>query len=804
VTPRLKSLRVRDFRSISGEWLVPLDAEVVVIHGQNGAGKTSLLSALELAATGKISYLDRLGDADYLHHLNHRGKPSGEVTLEVTGLVERALGSAVVGRGGVDCTPLLADRLAETFVERCLLPQATLGRLFEVYAPKQNPSDTPLIRFVKEILGLDALDALIEGLYPAGDIRRVQKLSSRWRYTATRVTELSGQSGDVSRALSELRDRLGAAKAELAASVGVDDNSVDDFNLADFEFSQSQSDSKAAAIQSLFMRLEAIETTLIQEDLLSTDPYEALIASDLSVAEDRYEQWRATRARPLVDWYKQNSNDADEPTPAEMLRTLNSSLQDLEASLADVRRKLSESDSLDQQLIESKSLSIELDDAITRLSDERDLVSGSSTAASLASALVSILEYVDGETCPVCDQGFHTDGSLYTHISAKIDDLNADANQLRELEGLRTSLEAQRKAVAAEIADNEAARLRLGALSTLHSDMQELTQKFSDQKALERLGEVGLSLWDNLNRLRDSKSASARRENLLQRCLVDLEDVAGALGAAAPRGLLAQQVASLRAHARGQLDELDVARRNASEAIRRHAEIGSLRKEIERRSNLAANLKGQSSRLSTQIAEATARKQSALELRKDAEQLRAAITTRVFNDQLNGSWSQIFGALVPSEPFIPQFRNDPAELRRVRIDIETRHRDGLEGATPAAMLSQGNLNTAALSLFIALHFAVQPELPWLIFDDPVQSMDDLHISNFAALVKQLTRRNGRQVLIAVHDRELFDYLCLELSPASSGEDLLAIVLDRTYGQSVIRHERLSFNEETAILPHPAA
>ena len=153
---------------------------------------------------------------------------------------------------------------------------------------------------------------------------------------------------------------------------------------------------------------------------------------------------------------------------------------------------------------------------------------------------------------------------------------------------------------------------------------------------------------------------------------------------------------------------------------------------------------------------------------------------------------------------MPQFRKMPPELRRVRIDIETRQRDGLEGATPAAMLSQGILNTSALSLFIALHFAVPPRLPWLIFDDPVQSMDDLHISNFASLVKQLTRRNGRQVVIAVHDRELFDYLSLELSPASANEELLAIVLDRTYGQSVITHDRLTYVEDTSLSPSPAA
>ena len=47
------------------------------------------------------------------------------------------------------------------------------------------------------------------------------------------------------------------------------------------------------------------------------------------------------------------------------------------------------------------------------------------------------------------------------------------------------------------------------------------------------------------------------------------------------------------------------------------------------------------------------------------------------------------------------------------------------------MLSAGNLNTAALTLFLALHLSVEEKLPWLVLDDPVQSMDELHIAQFA-------------------------------------------------------------------------
>jgi exonuclease SbcC len=69
-------------------------------------------------------------------------------------------------------------------------------------------------------------------------------------------------------------------------------------------------------------------------------------------------------------------------------------------------------------------------------------------------------------------------------------------------------------------------------------------------------------------------------------------------------------------------------------------------------------------------------------------------------------------------------------------------------------------------------------LPWLIIDDPVQSMDDVHIAQFAALLRSL-KREGRQVILAVHDRQLFEYLALELSPTVNEDRLITVELGRS-------------------------
>lgn len=93
-------------------------------------------------------------------------------------------------------------------------------------------------------------------------------------------------------------------------------------------------------------------------------------------------------------------------------------------------------------------------------------------------------------------------------------------------------------------------------------------------------------------------------------------------------------------------------------------------------------------------------------------------------------------------------------------------------APPGATLSAGNLNTAALTLFLSLHLSSKPKLPWIVLDDPIQSMDDIHVSQFPTILRHLAYEEDRQVIVAVHERALFEYLSLELSPPSEGRRLI--------------------------------
>ena len=58
---------------------------------------------------------------------------------------------------------------------------------------------------------------------------------------------------------------------------------------------------------------------------------------------------------------------------------------------------------------------------------------------------------------------------------------------------------------------------------------------------------------------------------------------------------------------------------------------------------------------------------------------------------------------------------------------------------------------------------------------------------------------NRQIILAVHDRALFDYLTLELSPAFEDDRLLTVELSRTTdGKSIATPQLLTFKPDRAI------
>ena len=214
---RLKNLVIENFRSLRGKVVVPLDAQVVLIHGTNGMGKTSILSALELGLTGKIAHLATEGSR-YQSYLTTLDTGGGSISLTLTApLVE---GAAIAGGIAFSDDTFRPNHLldvdnARFFAERCYLPQATLGRLLEIYDDQTTGTTSPLTLFVKELLGLDPLDALVDGLDHAFNVTRVRKLVPDFRRLEALKASLDDEHRRKAQAIDEAANAAGERLARL-------------------------------------------------------------------------------------------------------------------------------------------------------------------------------------------------------------------------------------------------------------------------------------------------------------------------------------------------------------------------------------------------------------------------------------------------------------------------------------------------------------------------------------------------------------------------------------------------------------
>lgn len=175
----LKSLDVKNFRSIRGLIHAPLDAKVVLVHGENGAGKTSLLSAVELALTERVQSLER-ADPGYEKQLLYRSATEGSVLLKILAGTSEQSFKVMLNAAGAQSIDVLDEQRATFFRERVFLPQSLLGQLLQIYQDAGNDAASPLAQFVGKLLGLDRLDALEAGLGPLADMRNVRKNVDGW------------------------------------------------------------------------------------------------------------------------------------------------------------------------------------------------------------------------------------------------------------------------------------------------------------------------------------------------------------------------------------------------------------------------------------------------------------------------------------------------------------------------------------------------------------------------------------------------------------------------------------------------
>lgn len=792
---RLEELVVENFRSISGRCVIPLDGSITLVHGANGSGKTSLLSAIELAATGRVGFLgEQNGDTRSL--LRNHDFPLGSVRLSLSDNRNVArVGSFELNGDQVSGRAALTLAEQTYFLERCFLPQTALGRLLESYTETGKQVDNALVRFVKSLVGLDDLDALIDGLHASGDLRRSKKLVPAWGRAADELTASRQQHREIS-------VRLDTTKAQLDLDVALLRNLVDDPSATELSALLSAttesrrraetSRAELAQLEELQAKVDAIASMQQQASALLSSKDNAIEIIRAKEAQTAFELWQSDIGEAaLADLNRIRESLG---LPSATLGQLTDAYKETVERIAYVDRQHTEAIALDRERAEGidllDRLIRDLDQKIATVEAQAQTIEVSTDVRILIEILALTIPVVESDQCPVCDQQFTGVGSLTKHLAKKLDRLSAISGQL--------------------IATEQ-------KLKQLREERREKVRQAVLQKSLPRLA-TGESMDDairSLNGLSDSVAEGSRLRRDLQSTqasIAELTAQAARVAIVRDRVTEVAQILDFSIHDLPlQEPEMKLKReiadriqrvRNAD--IQRHRErdaretIEDAQRDIVKMERELSGAERETSELKAHLSTAESRMASSRAVLQIAERTRSKLINEVFDQSLNSLWAQLFGRFAPSERFTPRFAKQTESSRSVNVILETELPDGSISGSPGAMLSYGNTNSAALALFMALHLSSPSELRWLVFDDPVQSMDDIHVANFAAIVRQLAFVHHRQVVIAIHQPELFDYLSLALAPSNAAQSLVRVKLDRGAGTTAALVDRVEYAEEPSL------
>lgn len=799
----LHALDITNFRSIRGNVHAPLDAKVVLVHGENGAGKTSLLSAIELALTGRVSALER-ADPAYAGQLLQRGAKDGSISLKTTGLIDANLFETQLTRERHVSKSLLPTGASSFFSERCYLPQALLGQLLQIYQNSDSTPDSPLARFVTELLGLDRLDAVETGLSPVADLRNFRKTSALY-------VPVESEKQRLDRMITEHLQAHGVAQRTLAAALAAintawaalgQTDTIGEDDLAGIEgrLAQNADEEAIAPLVDQRRSLESLRRGLVDS---SGAVEEASLVEAHRATSAALERWLVEHG-PAFDTLSMRIGDILPDLSAAPSDT-KSWQEAVTTQIAEAQRQAGQRSSLaNADAVRKSALAAELEVARTNLSTiDAEIALISDNAGSLAEILAEVSGVIDSDICPVCDRNYAEvqDGMLIDHVHAKVTRLSGSAERLLALGRNRSTQQEQIERLVREEAALVARETTPEAVADLARRASELNTVAAELTRLATAIGMRIEVFAEETKARRALNEHQARSRSRAATAATLGTIAVAIDAPPPDPMrpMIEIIGDLEAAIDDKLTEVR-SRDEARRTIRDN--LAQAQMQIARRRDADSALARD--RSAQGLHEAALKRADRIRsdgqtIKGAVEAVRAQIISRAFNERLNRLWRDLFIRLAPTEPFVPAFHIPTEPTRQLKPKLVTLHRAGGAGGTPGAMLSAGNLNTAALTLFVALHMTVQPQLPWLILDDPVQSMDDVHIAHFAALLRTLSKEHGRQIIVAVHDRQLFEYLRLELSPAFEDDSLLTLELTRNATRDTdLLPKRFQHKLETAL------
>jgi exonuclease SbcC len=794
VISRLLELKLSGFRCFPEEATIPFDADVVLIHGLNGTGKTTLLTAIEFAVSGCVEELSAF-ETDYprcLRNVRNGQTAFTSVTYVDGDASEQTSEHRVIGDRVESTARSSHVRDIRFFRDRCYLSQSSLGRLLETYqAHETSDGEQPLVRYIRELLGLEVLDNITAGLFEAKNITRIEKsvpVLARARederilsdeITEQRV-ELVRATGAWQQALSELQTVAGQVGDPAPGEPWTPDGVKLRIRA---HAQQMKAESVAPTLQRLRHgqgRLQRVTGILGIESAHKTAD---ALRRRLKDAVARLADLEKT-IRPATERAEQVLRQAGHSI--EVQRDISARIAGAEAALRSLISKLSaDSEAAERtrgELAQLKSTESDIAERLNNLepTSGRDL----SQAQRWAETLGSMLEYVRGDDCPVCGRDYSEVGrkTLKQHIHGELESLAADAKRMEAIARKRAPLAARLVEIRSRLAATETALKAVeGRAKNSDRALAPAQAATVEIASLAKSRDDWQQLTLTIKSLQAEISVAGAKERQQTEAIKEIGEILKELPI--PKALretdplkLATVAATFVGQEAETLERQTAAVSRLSEALKAASSVGETLNRVQQKITDATR---QLERAQKTEALIRARLSSARHLAKAAVDAKTSLLSQVFNDTLNSLWRELFRRLVKHEYFQPRLA-EPTNVRgQIRTSIQG-WRNGVDVFFEqfAAVASSGNLNTAALSLFLSLNLIEQPRHRLLLLDDPVQAMDDVHVVQLASLLREIRRQAKRQLILSVHERALFDYLRLELSPTGVQSSLRTIELRR--------------------------
>lgn len=793
---RLTELTVDSFRAFGGKETIDLNADVVLIHGSNGAGKSSLLSAIEFAVAGSVSDYARFGK-DYPRCLRHvrSQAASCEVKFLNGGASVHAVGSAVSQSDGVSRRGRISEEDARFFVERSYLSQVKLGRLLDSYqAVEKGEREPPIIQFVKRLLQLEGIEHLTASLHDIEDLRRsrsafpeIAELEHREAALQIRRSALAAQMLQSTTAIAESTTFVYNALGE----IGIDASIADLASTAAVKALGSQVRLSAEAEE-----LGRVEST--QRNLLKLKEYR-IVLRDVD----------AVSPRPLAELLSAKSRFEGELTQLE--RTLGGILSLAEAEIrrshivtnvnwgetlldrwAYVGSVLSD---IGRQSSARRRRRDDYTNEITKCTKEesellRTLEVCVQRIASLTidspqwvEILALVEQLIDGDECPVCQRDFRETSpvGLKEFVHRRATELREKLRQLQAAEDERQSAKNSLDLVRRQLTSLNDLLQKETSPEVLAGEVRVddvVKQMNAQQEQLDRYSSVQASLREVDSDIALARARSQRLKAGEEVLALMAKEVGGgtSLAGRTPEDAAAVELRSEELLSR--LHRQKVGRESAIRALLAHENLLKAKDALDGKwQELNAETESVQS-VRSRIDDVVSKSKSVL---KAAINAKREVVDRVFDETLNRLWRNIFDRIVPNEIFHPRLDSPVSKRDSFRVTMQA----VASGVDPfdniGAVLSLGNQNTTAVALFLSLNLLVGQTGGVLVLDDPVQCMDDVHVSQMAILLRELVSHASKQIIVAVHERELFEYLEFELTPANTNTSLVTVSLSRDEG-----------------------